>query len=102
MERVSGSVRREGRLVVEGADIFLQVDVSGSHTLWYGSFELPPDAVMADAGEYDLELVDGRHGRVTVARARVRSGYHYGGFTGSGSLSEPSRTASPPERSSNT
>jgi hypothetical protein len=88
MERVSGTFRREGRLVVEGADIFLHVGVSGSQTLWYGSFELPPDAEMGDADVYDLELEDGRHGRVTVARARVRSGYRCGGFTGNGPLHE--------------
>jgi hypothetical protein len=43
---------------------------------------------MGDADVYDLELEDGRHGRVTVARARVRSGYRCGGFTGNGPLHE--------------
>ena len=86
MERVMGTFRREGQVVAEKADIFLQVDVGGPCLLWYGSFELPPGAEMGDAGVYHLELVDGRHGDVTVSRPTVRSGYRYGGFTGRGPL----------------
>ena len=86
MERVNGTFRRQGRVVAEEADVWVAVAGSGPQALWYGSYRLPSDAAMDADAEYDLELADGRHGRVTVSQLHTQEGYHYGGFTGNGPL----------------
>ena len=86
MNRMSGTFRRRGQVVAERADVWVAVAGSGQVALWYGSFRLPPHAVLEEAGEYELELEDGRHGTVTVSSPYLQRGYRVGGFTGRGPL----------------
>ena len=86
MQRISGTFRREGRVIAEDADVWIAVTGSGPHALWYGSYKLRPNAAMEEPGEYHLELEDGRHGAVTISRPSVKSGYYIGGFSGHGPL----------------
>ena len=86
MKRMSGTFRRHGHVVADSADVWVAVAGSGAEALWYGSFQLPPEATMDEAGEYELELNDGRHGTVTVSTPYMQRGYRIGGFTGRGPL----------------
>lgn len=90
MEQVRGTFRRPGKPAVKGTDIHLIVDVSGSEQRWYGSFELSEDAPLWETGDYDLELPDGRYGRVVITHLRAMVGApKTGPFTGQGRLCEP-------------
>jgi len=88
MERIKGTFRRNGQHVAEGADVFLYVDVSVEPPMWFGSFELPPEAQMSQPGDYEVEFADGRHGIVTVSLRPLLGEFQYGGFTGNGALNE--------------
>jgi len=90
VEQVRGTFRKEGKVVGADADIHLIVEVVVPVKRWYGSFELPVDAPIWGAGEYDLELADGRSGHVLVTHVRLMvGGPKTGRFTGTGPLYEP-------------
>ena len=86
MNRVCGTFRRQGQVVAEDVDVWVAVAGSGAEALWYGSFKLPPDVNLTEAGEYELELADGRHGTITISSPYVQRGHRVGGFTGRGPL----------------
>ena len=63
---MNAAILRNGNVVVENADADVHIAKRNGLPKWFGSFSVP-HGIQFDDNEYDLELADGRTGRILIS-----------------------------------
>lgn len=85
---MKASIKRNGEVVIADASVDVHVSERNGLLEWSGSFEAGHREVGFDDNEYEIELADGRSGRILIIGQRIagRSNAKLIRFQGTGPL----------------
>jgi hypothetical protein len=82
MEQFSGKLVRDGQTIAEGVSGRLSIDFSPTREQrWSGFFNVPPGLDLKVNDHFELQLVDGRSGKIKLERVNVTTQGMFVSFT---------------------